>query len=275
MLSTGARWRQMNVPGEARISQQGRGLLPALRRPAVQGQARGGDRRRQFRRRGGDRPRRHRGPCHADRVRRAIARRRGAAGQAALRCANVTRHRLGPDHRSAWRRRKGDRPCPTRTGSAARRIASISKAYSSRSASLPNTEWLKGAIDLSPRGEIEIDARGADLRSRRVRRRRRHDRALQADRHRHGRRRQGGAFGLRLPDPHARDFRGCVNFRAAAGTTGGGGRPPCAPDRAGASCGLSLSAEKSWPSDPAAPICRFITAGFPPGSASAWRGSAR
>ena len=25
---------------------------------------------------------------------------------------------------------------------------------------MPNTEWLKGAIELSPRGEIEIDARG-------------------------------------------------------------------------------------------------------------------
>jgi alkyl hydroperoxide reductase subunit F len=26
---------------------------------------------------------------------------------------------------------------------------------------VPNTEWLKGALALSPRGEIEIDARGA------------------------------------------------------------------------------------------------------------------
>jgi alkyl hydroperoxide reductase subunit F len=26
---------------------------------------------------------------------------------------------------------------------------------------VPNTEWLKGALSLSPRGEIEIDARGA------------------------------------------------------------------------------------------------------------------
>ncbi len=43
----------------AGLPQQGRGLLPALRRSAVQGQARGGDRRRQFRRRGGHRPRRH------------------------------------------------------------------------------------------------------------------------------------------------------------------------------------------------------------------------
>ncbi len=46
----------------ARVQEQGRGLLPALRRPAVQGQARGGDRRRQLGRGGGDRPGRHRGP---------------------------------------------------------------------------------------------------------------------------------------------------------------------------------------------------------------------
>jgi alkyl hydroperoxide reductase subunit F len=25
---------------------------------------------------------------------------------------------------------------------------------------LPNTDWLKGTVELSPRGEIEIDARG-------------------------------------------------------------------------------------------------------------------
>jgi len=38
ILSTGARWRNVNVPGEARVQEQRRGLLPALRRPAVQGQ---------------------------------------------------------------------------------------------------------------------------------------------------------------------------------------------------------------------------------------------
>ena len=41
-----------------RVPQQGRHLLPALRRSAVQGQACRGDRRRQLRRRGGHRPRR-------------------------------------------------------------------------------------------------------------------------------------------------------------------------------------------------------------------------
>ncbi len=50
ILSTGARWRNINVPGEAGVQKQGRGLLPALRRPAVQGQARGRHWRRQLRR---------------------------------------------------------------------------------------------------------------------------------------------------------------------------------------------------------------------------------
>ena len=53
ILSTGARWRQMDVRGEGGASQQGRHLLPALRRPAVQGQARRCHRRRQLRRRSG------------------------------------------------------------------------------------------------------------------------------------------------------------------------------------------------------------------------------
>ena len=67
--STGARWRD-GRPRRGGVPQQGRDVLPALRRPAVQGQARRRDRRRQLRRRGGDRPRRHRRPRHADRVRR-------------------------------------------------------------------------------------------------------------------------------------------------------------------------------------------------------------
>jgi len=51
---------------------------------------------------------------------------------------------------------------------------------------VPNTEWLKGTLELSKHGEIVVDAKG------RVCRRRRHHRALQANHHRHWRRRQGG-----------------------------------------------------------------------------------
>ncbi len=64
----------------AGVQEQGRGLLPALRRPAVQGQARRGDRRRQLGRRGGDRPGRHRRARDADRVRRRSCKRRRGAG---------------------------------------------------------------------------------------------------------------------------------------------------------------------------------------------------
>ena len=68
---------------------------------------------------------------------------------------------------------------------------------------VPNTEWLKGAVKLTgARRDRDRRAR-RDLGLRRVRRGRRDDRAVQADRHRHGRRREGGALGLRLPDPRA------------------------------------------------------------------------
>ena len=73
---------------------------------------------------------------------------------------------------------------------------------------LPNTDWLRGSVELSPRGEIVIDDRGADVDARRVRRRRLHDRALQADRDRHGRRLDRGPERVRPPDPQHRPRRG-------------------------------------------------------------------
>ena len=83
VLSTGARWRSHGRARRGRVPQQGRDLLPALRRAALQGQAGRGDRRRQLRRRGRHRPRRRRRPRHPHRVRRRAAGRRGAAAQAA------------------------------------------------------------------------------------------------------------------------------------------------------------------------------------------------
>ncbi|STR40859.1 alkyl hydroperoxide reductase protein F [Klebsiella michiganensis] len=35
IIATGAKWRNMNVPGEDQYRTKGRDLLPALRRPAV------------------------------------------------------------------------------------------------------------------------------------------------------------------------------------------------------------------------------------------------
>ena len=75
-----------------RVPHQGRGLLPALRRPAVQGQAGGGDRRRQFRRRGGDRPGRRGGARDAARVRGPAQGRRGAGEASCRACPTSTVH---------------------------------------------------------------------------------------------------------------------------------------------------------------------------------------
>ena len=83
---------------------------------------------------------------------------------------------------------------------------------------LPNTEWLKGTVELSPRGEIVVDDSRPDLGPRRVRRRRLHHRAVQADRDRDGRRLEGGAERLRPPDPHAA-------VRRRVGVVSGSGAP--------------------------------------------------
>ena len=145
--------------GRAGIPRQGRRLLPALRRPAVQGQARRGDRRRQLRRRGGDRPRRHRRPRHAARVRQQAARRRRAAAQAAQPAQRHGDHQRA-DHRSDRRRREGQRPASTRTAPPARCKRIELEGIFVQIGLLPNTDWLKGTLDLSPRGEIEVDAKG-------------------------------------------------------------------------------------------------------------------
>ncbi len=49
---------------------------------------------------------------------------------------------------------------------------------------VPNTEWLKGTVQLSKHGEIEVDAKGQTSVHRRVRRGRRDSGAVQADRDR-------------------------------------------------------------------------------------------
>ncbi len=76
---------------------------------------------------------------------------------------------------------------------------------------VPNTEWLKDSVALSPRGEIEIDARGETSLPGDLRRGRCDYGAVQADRDRDGRGIYGGAVGVRLSNP------------AAGGGTGRGG----------------------------------------------------
>ena len=85
---------------------------------------------------------------------------------------------------------------------------------------LPNTDWLEGSVELSPRGEIVIDDRGADLGPRGVRGRRLHHRAVQADRDRDGCRIDGRPQRLRPPHPHLRPGRE-RGERRRAGDCGG------------------------------------------------------
>ena len=158
VLSTGARWRQMNVPGEAEYRNKGVAYCPHCDGPLFKGK-------RVAVIGGGNSGVEAAidlagivGPCHADRVRRAIARRRGVAGQAAF-AAQRHRHRFGPDQRSAWRRRKGGRLVLQGPGGGASHRVDLDGIFV-QIGLVPNTEWLKGAIELSPRGEIEIDARG-------------------------------------------------------------------------------------------------------------------
>ena len=159
----------------SRAPQQGRHLLPPLRRPAVQGQASRGDRRRQLRRRGGHRPRRPRrrmsrssssttssGPTPCCSGPRRSAQHRGVAQR--------------PHHRGARRRLEGRWASPTRTARPASTGEVDLDGVFVQIGLLPNTEWLEGAVERSPRGEIEIDDAGRDLGARRVRRRRLHHR---------------------------------------------------------------------------------------------------
>ncbi len=67
---------------------------------------------------------------------------------------------------------------------------------------VPNTEWLKGDDRAEPARRDHHQRPRRDVRPRHLRRRRRHHGAVQADRHRHGRRGQGRAERLRPPDPH-------------------------------------------------------------------------
>ena len=143
-----------------RVPQQGRHLLPALRRPAVQGQARRGDRRRQLRRRGRHRPGRRRRPRHPHRVRRPCSgpTRCCSASCAACPTSTVIVSALTTEVRG--RRRQGHRP--RLRGPHHRRgpPRSTSTASSCRSACCRTPSGSRATVELSPRGEIVIDDRG-------------------------------------------------------------------------------------------------------------------
>ena len=173
-----------------RVPQQGRHLLPALRRPAVQGQARRGHRRRQLRRRGRDRPRRRRratSPCiefdaqlRADEV---LQRKLRSLPNVDVIVSALTTEVLGDGSKVTGLDYDG----PHRRGEVARGRPRGHLRADRPAARTPSGS--RARVELSPRGEVVIDDRGPDLGARRVRRRRLHHGAVQADRHRHGRRR--------------------------------------------------------------------------------------
>ncbi len=157
ILSTGARWRQMNVPARQNIATRASPIV-RIATDRCSRQARRGDRRRQLGRGGSDRPRRHCCPCHADRVRQRAARRCGAAKQAAL-AEECDHHHVGANDRSARRRREVAGLTYKDRKSGEERRVDLEGIFV-QIGLVPNTEWLKGVVALSPRGEIEVDARG-------------------------------------------------------------------------------------------------------------------
>ena len=181
-----------------RVPHPRRDLLPALRRPLVQGQARRGHRRRQLRRRGRDRPRRRGRPRDPAGVRRPAEGRRHLAAQAAQ-PAQRRGHHQRPHHRGARRRRQVvglDLRGSHRRG--ALKSLDVDGVFV-QIGLLPNTDFLKGTVELSQFRRDRGRPPGADHRPRRLRRWRRHHGALQANHHRHRRRRQGGPGCVRTP----------------------------------------------------------------------------
>ena len=140
-----------------RVPQQGRHLLPALRRPAVQGQARRRHRRRQLGRRGRHRPGRRRRPRHPDRVRRRGCGPTRSCSASCAACPTST-WSSAPHHRDARRRRElTGLTYDDRTTGEAHEIA-IDGVFV-QIGLLPNTEWLDGTVELSPAGEVVVDER--------------------------------------------------------------------------------------------------------------------
>ena len=186
-----------------RVPQQGRDLLPALRRPAVQGQARRRHRRRQLRRRGRHRPRRRRRPTSPC-----------IEFDAALRADDVLQRKL----RSLPNVDIIVSALTTEVLGDGDQVTGL--IYEDRTTGEVHQVDLDGIfvqIGLLPEHRVARGHRravaprrgrdrrpGPDLGARRVRRRRLHHRAVQADRDRHGRRRHRRAERLRPPHPHQR-----------------------------------------------------------------------
>jgi alkyl hydroperoxide reductase subunit AhpF len=202
ILATGARWREMNVPGEKEYKAKGVCFCPHCDGPLFKGK------------------------------RVAVIGGGNSGVEAAIDLAGIVSHvtllefdsKLRAD--AVLQAKLGSLPNVTvivtsalttevtgdgekvngivyRTASAGRRSASSWKASSSRSACCPTPTGSRARWPFAARRDRDRRAR-PDLAARRLRRRRRDDHALQADHHRHGRRREGQPLGLRPPDPQSR-----------------------------------------------------------------------
>ena len=159
ILSTGARWRPMNVPGEEEYRNKGVAYCPHCDGPLFKGKRvaviGGGNS-------GVEAAIDLAGiVAHVTLIEFDAQLRADAVLQAKLRSLNnVDVHRLradAPKCRATARRSLG---CRTRTARAATLHRLDLEGIFVQIGLVPNTEWLKGTLALTPRGEIEVDARG-------------------------------------------------------------------------------------------------------------------
>ena len=207
VLSTGARWRQMGVPGEDEYRNKGVTYCPHCDGPLFKGKrvaVIGGG---------------NSGVEAAIDLAGVVAHVTLIEFDDRLRADDVLQRKLrslpnvdvvvsAPHHRGA-RRRRASSPASLYEDRATGEIEhrSTSTASSSRSACCRTPSGWRAAVELSARGEIVIDDRGADVGARRVRRRRLHHGAVQADRDRHGSGLHRRPQRLRPPDPDLRPRR--------------------------------------------------------------------
>ena len=159
ILSTGARWRNVNVPGEAEYRNKGVAYCPHCDGPLFKGKD------------------------------VAVIGGGNSGVEAAIDLAGVVRHvtviefmpelkadavlvqqaaqpaqRHGahqrPDHRDHRGRRARSTACATRTAPPARSTSCQLEGVFVQIGLVPNTEWLKGTLELTKFGEIVVDAKG-------------------------------------------------------------------------------------------------------------------
>jgi alkyl hydroperoxide reductase subunit F len=147
ILSTGARWRNVNVPGEAEYKNKGVAYCPHCDGPLFKGKRRGGDRRRQLGRRGRHRPGRRGGPRHGARVRRPELKADAVLVTSCKSLPNVTIHtnaqttEITGDGQKVNGLKYKDRATARAPGELEGVFVQIGL--------VPNTEWLKGTVELS------------------------------------------------------------------------------------------------------------------------------